>query len=91
MLNALKKYKDIVAQGGWETLPNFKSLKPGQSSSIVPVLRERLAIEGDYVCDNNETGKRYKGCLVEAVKKFQARHGLEAAGFVGKDDTQSIE
>ena len=29
-------------------------------------------------------GKRYKGCLVEAVKKFQARHGLEAAGFVGK-------
>ena len=84
MLNALKKYKDIVAQGGWETLPNFKSLKPGQSSSIVPALRERLAIEGDYVCDNNETGKRYKGCLVEAVKRFQARHGLEAAGFVGK-------
>jgi len=84
MLNALKKYKDIVAQGGWETLPDFKNLKPGMRSSVVPLLRKRLAIEGDYVCDKNETGNQYKGCLVEAVKKFQARHGLEAAGFVGK-------
>ena len=50
----------------------------------MPALRERLTIEGDYVCDSNETGKRYKGCLVDAVKKFQARHGLEAAGFIGK-------
>ena len=84
MLNALKKYKDIAVQGGWETLPDFKNLKPGMSSSLVPALRERLAIEGDYVCDGNETGNRYKGCLVDAVKKFQARHGLEAEGFVGK-------
>jgi len=84
MLNALKKYQDIVLQGGWETLPDFKNLKPGMSSSLVPALRERLAIEGDYICDSNETGNRYKGCLVDAVKKFQARHGLEAEGFVGK-------
>jgi len=84
MLNALKKYQDIAANGGWEILPVFKSLKPGQSSSAVPALRERLAIEGDYVCDKNETGNRYKGCLVSAVKKFQARHGLEAEGFIGK-------
>ena len=25
MLDALKKYQDIVAQGGWETLPDFKN------------------------------------------------------------------
>jgi murein L,D-transpeptidase YcbB/YkuD len=84
MLDALKKYQDIVAQGGWEILPDFKNLKPGMSSSIVPALRKRLTIEGDYVCDKNETGKQYKGCLVDAVKKFQARHGLEAVGFIGK-------
>ncbi len=84
MLNALKKYKKIVAQGGWKKLPDFKNLKPGMNASIVPALRERLVVEGDYVCDKNETGYRYKGCLVDAVKKFQARHGLEAAGFVGK-------
>jgi murein L,D-transpeptidase YcbB/YkuD len=84
MLDALKKYKEIAANGGWEKLPHFKSLKPGMRSSVVPALRQRLAIEGDYVCDRNETGNHYKGCLVDAVKKFQLRHGLEAAGFVGK-------
>ena len=84
MLNALKKYKNIAAQGGWEILPDFKNLKPGMHSSVVPALRKRLSIEGDYVCDKNETGDRYKGCLVDAVKKFQTRHGLEAAGFIGK-------
>jgi murein L,D-transpeptidase YcbB/YkuD len=84
MLDALKKYQDIVAQGGWEILPDFKNLKPGISSSVVPALRKRLVIEGDYVCDKNETGNRYRGCLVNAVKKFQARHGLETEGFVGK-------
>jgi murein L,D-transpeptidase YcbB/YkuD len=84
MLNALKKYKQIAANGGWEKLPDFKNLKPGMHSSVVPSLRKRLAIEGDYVCDKNETSNKYSGCLVEAVKKFQARHGLEAAGFIGK-------
>ena len=84
MLAALKKYQDIAANGGWETLPEFKNLKPGMHSSIVPALRKRLAIEGDYVCDRNETGNHYKGCIVEAVKRFQARHGLEAKGYIGK-------
>jgi len=84
MLDALKKYQGIVANGGGETLPDFKNLKPGMSASVVSALRKRLAIEGDYVCDKNETGNRYKGCLVDAVKKFQARHGLEAKGFIGK-------
>ena len=28
--------------------------------------------------------KRYKGCLVDAVKKFQGRHGLETKGYIGK-------
>lgn len=84
MLAALKKYQDIAAHGGWEELPDFKNLKPGMRSPIVPKLRKRLAIEGDYVCDHNETGTQYKGCLVDAVKHFQARHGLESEGYIGK-------
>ncbi len=84
MLVALKTYQDIVARGGWEALPDFGNLKPGATSSVVPALRKRLQAEGDYVCDTNETGEVYEGCLVEAVKKFQGRHGLETKGFVGK-------
>jgi len=84
MLIALKKYQKIADNGGWESLAEFKNLKPGTTSPIVTSLRERLAIEGDYVCDYNETGNRYEGCLVEAVKKFQGRHGLETEGYIGK-------
>lgn len=81
---ALEKYQGFVNAGGWEILPEFKDLKPGMSDAVVPVLRERLAKEGDYVsCDENAT-ERYDACLLEAVKKFQARHGLAAEGYVGK-------
>ena len=90
MLNALKKYQNIVAQGGWEKLPNFKNMKPGMHDPVVPALRERLAIEGDYVCDENETGTHYAGCLVEAIKKFQGRHGLETKGYIGKMTRQAL-
>jgi murein L,D-transpeptidase YcbB/YkuD len=83
-LTALETYLTIVANGGWKELEDFKNLKPGMSASIVPALRERLALEGDYACDENETGEEYTGCLVEAVKKFQGRHGLETEGYVGK-------
>jgi len=84
MLVALKKYQEIANNGGWQKLPDFKNLKPGMTSSVVADLRERLAREGDYVCENNETGEVYEGCLVEAVKKFQGRHGLETEGYIGK-------
>jgi len=85
LLTALKKYQDIVSNGGWDVLPDFKNLKPGMKDPVVPALRERLATEGDYVpCENSDATQRYDKCLVEAVKKFQARHGLEAKGFVGK-------
>ncbi len=84
MLEALKTYQGIAAKGGWEPLPEFDNLKPGASSPVVHLLRKRLAAEGDYTCDHNETGNRYSGCLLEAVKRFQRRHGLTDEGYVGK-------
>jgi len=91
LMGALQKYQDIVAKGGWETLPDFKDLKPGKQASIVPVLRERLKMEGDYIpCGENNETELYDECLVEAVKIFQARHGLTAEGFVGKMTRKSL-
>jgi len=87
MLVALEKYQKITKDGGWEPLPKFKSLKPGAHSAVVPQLRERLAKEGDYLpseCPVPKDPKRYDKCLLEAVKKFQRRHGLEEKGYIGK-------
>lgn len=84
LLVALKKYQDIVDAGGWRALPEFTDLEPGMSSTAIPLIRERLTKERDYTpCpDNNET-ERYDACLLQAVKTFQARHGLTDKGYIG--------
>jgi len=92
LVKALQKYKKIADAGGWPALPAFKDLKPGMSSPVVPLLRERLKIEGDYVpCEGTDANStKYDDCLLKAVQKFQARHGLEAEGYIGKKTRKAL-
>lgn len=84
LLVALKKYQDIVSAGGWQSLPEFTDLEPGMKAAVIPEIRERLAKEGDYQpCPENNDTERYDTCLLKAVKKFQARHGLTDKGYIG--------
>ncbi len=57
LIRGLKKLKKIKANGGWDKLPPFKSLKLGSSGDIVKKLRTRLTQSGDYniTCDENKT------------------------------------
>lgn len=86
---ALKKkliqYLEIEKQGGWEPIEFKGNLKPGERHTIVPALRERLAIEGDYKkCSEKETSMKYDECLKKAVVRLQKRNGLTSEGVVGK-------
>ncbi len=82
--SALYKLYKIKWRGGWKKLPHFKSLKKGQSSSIVPKLRQRLMISGDYrACSTKASSKLFDTCLEKAVKRFQIRHSTTADGVVG--------
>lgn len=84
LLIALKKYEGIVSAGGWEILPEFRDLEQGMNDAVIPAIRERLTKEGDYQsCPENNNIEHYDSCLLEAVKKFQARHGLTAEGYIG--------
>ena len=85
LVDGLKKYQAIVSAGGWDVLPDFKDLKPKRHAKIVPALRDRLKIEGDYkLCTDSKEDELYDDCLLKAVKKFQLRHGLEPKGYIGK-------
>ena len=86
LVGALVRYRKIAEAGGWPTLPEFKDLKPGMQSDVVPMLRERLRIEGDYSpCEGVDANSTlYDDCLLKAVKRFQSRHGLSAEGYIGK-------
>ncbi|MGA9409646.1 MAG: L,D-transpeptidase family protein [Roseobacter sp.] len=89
LIEALAMYRDIEHSGGWSPVPDETVLKPGMSDPAVAVLRERLLREGaaqeigfqTSVAEGNQD--IYDDALVEAVKAFQARHGLEADGVIG--------
>ena len=90
--DALVYYRDIAEAGGWPKLPKFRDLKPGMHDPVVPLLRKRLSIEGDYrSCPGSDTNSTiYDHCLLKAVKRFQARHGLEAEGYIGKKTRRAL-
>ncbi|OKP05339.1 L,D-transpeptidase [Xenorhabdus eapokensis] len=75
----------LANQGSWSEFSFQGTLRPGQSSESVIVLRKILARSG--VLDLSATksdNKIYGKELTEAVKRFQALHGLSADGVIGK-------
>jgi L,D-transpeptidase YcbB len=78
---ALATYRRLAAESAMEKpLPEVKSLKPGEAYAALPQLAQRLRRLGDLKADAD--AKVYGGALAEAVKRFQARHGLAADGVV---------
>lgn len=85
LLSSLYKLYKIKWQGGWEKLPAFKTLKKGQTSLIVPRLRKRLTLSGDYKgCSEKLSSRYFDSCLQKAVKRFQKRHNTVADGVIGR-------
>lgn len=77
--DALSRYRDFAAKGGWPTIPGGKEID-FKSDPRLPVLRDRLIAE-DYLPPN---GAADGESLQNAVKEFQARHGLDADGRAGR-------
>lgn len=83
---ALAQYRQLRQHPGLQTalppLPTRK-LQPGQNYSGLAVLTQRLIVLGDLP-PNTATPANYSGALVDGVKAFQKRHGLETDGVIGK-------
>jgi murein L,D-transpeptidase YcbB/YkuD len=61
-----------------------RKIEPGAAYAGAAGLRERLVLLGDLpVAAPATTDDRYEQPLVDAVKLFQARHGLEPDGVLG--------
>jgi L,D-transpeptidase YcbB len=87
---ALLSYSDIQVRGGWPTLPaDAVKLAPGASGPDVALLRQRLVVTEDLAA-NQENGDAYDAAVVEAVKRFQLRHGLDATGSVGAQTLKAL-
>ncbi|BCP54231.1 murein L,D-transpeptidase [Kaistia sp. 32K] len=81
---ALAQYRELEAEGGWDLVPLGATLKPGMTDPRVVAIRERLsATDGADPSPAAGAAETYDAELVAAVKRFQARHGLDVDGVVG--------
>jgi len=85
-LVALKKYEALAKEEKPDPLPQVqKPISPGQNYEAVPQLARRLQFLGDLAASVNvpEGATTYSGEVLDGVKNFQKRHGLETAGKLG--------
>ena len=79
---AIPVYQQIIARGGWPTMPEKTRLKLGSRDRAVATLRQRLAVSGDLVETAGRTDT-FDSYVDAAVRRFQVRHGLQPDGVVG--------
>lgn len=84
---ALAAYLELARKDDGEPLPGTKkTVAPGDLYAGVPRLTRLLALLGDLPPSAGPPSESqlYQGSLVEAVKHFQVRHGIDPDGRIGK-------
>jgi L,D-transpeptidase YcbB len=80
---ALKQYLELPSRDDGQSLSSPKKpVKPGDSYPDLPRLISVLTRFGDLPSNYDETSERYVGAVVDGVKHFQTRHGLDPSGVI---------
>lgn len=86
---ALEKYRQVSANGGWPMLEGGPTLRMGMTDPRVATLRKRLILAGDHPETDSESHE-FDETLHRAVIQFQYRHGLDRDGAVGPRTINSL-
>jgi len=93
----LATYRALAAAGEPEPVPDLpkgqSKLEPGRPWAGVPQLAARLRAFGDFsapLAPEESAPPAYAGALVDAVKRFQGRHGLETDGVIGAGTIKAL-
>ncbi|OIQ27819.1 MAG: murein L,D-transpeptidase [Alphaproteobacteria bacterium MedPE-SWcel] len=87
LLREKLRLEALLAAGGWGTSVPITKMEPGDSGSTVVALRNRL-VEMRYL-DPTAT-RSYDLNLEDAVRRFQAAHGLEVDGIAGEGTLKEL-
>jgi len=95
----LARFRQIIAKGGWDSVPPGKPLKPGDSAPAerLTALRDRLRVEG-YSANAPADPSKSKGtatavydrALAAAVAQFQREHGISVDSALGKETVKAL-
>jgi murein L,D-transpeptidase YcbB/YkuD len=90
----LALFRERAKAGEPEAVPPLAKgqtkIEPGKSWSGLTQVAARLRVFGDLTPDAAATGASYSGAIVEAVKRFQMRHGLENDGVIGAGTIKAL-
>lgn len=97
---ALEKFDNLISRKvTWTHIPNIPLLKPGNSHSAVPLIRQRItqAYETHGIPEYNlslstvnKQNTTYDNTLKNAIKRFQFQHGLNADGIIGPNTIKAL-
>jgi L,D-transpeptidase YcbB len=83
---ALMNYMQLASEDDGEGLPGTKKpVEPGQPYAGLVRLKHFLTLLGDLPAGAKveSSSSIYEGVVVDAVKRFQDRHGIDADGYLG--------
>jgi murein L,D-transpeptidase YcbB/YkuD len=89
LVDALSHYRDLAAAGGWPPLEAGPSLKLGDESDRVLLLRERLTLE-ELPPPPTDNLRLYDAGLEAAIVRYQGLRGLAQDGVTGPATVQSL-
>ncbi len=87
---ALQRYRGLGQAGEWPRLPENASWDRGQTGELADRLRERLGLSGDLKLTPQGGSGDADLELFEGLRRFQARHGLDADGRMGSQTLQAL-
>ncbi|HEX7546530.1 MAG TPA: L,D-transpeptidase family protein [Gemmatimonadaceae bacterium] len=94
LVRALERYRVLAADSSIPAFatPSSRAVRPGDSLATVRQLRRRLIALGDLL-DTAASGPsgRYAGPVVNAVRRFQVRHGLDDDGVIGPKTVAALQ
>ena len=86
----LAKYRDLQSKGGWPSVKQGVTLKPGMVDDRIPVIRKRLAVSGDLPMSADNASESFDEDLQKGIERFQLRHNLDRDGAVGPKTLAAI-
>ncbi|MBX2804389.1 MAG: L,D-transpeptidase family protein [Hyphomicrobiales bacterium] len=89
MKAAIKRYSELVENGGWNMVPEIK-MRVGTTHPAVIQLRRRLQIEGDLAPGGDGQPDTFDYYVEKAVKTAQVRHGLAPTGIIDKETLDAL-
>lgn len=88
---AYVRHRNLLEMPEWPTILPGRTLAPGDTSVLVPILRKRMNLEGYALAESTSSDSLvYDELLVRAVASFQDSRGLEVDSLVSQPTRSAL-